>query len=307
MQFPDDVQRDLVWEANLQATVTNSDLEQAALLAQLDVMTSTHDIRCATLENFCDNTPAVSRARKGAVSSNGPAACLCQIASEHQRLHRCCHRATCLPGPDNVMADDPSRLQHLADLILLSHCEQHHPLESPWRLLHLSNEKNSRLISTLQCKSPTKPMSSRHATLTTPSFDEWTEFCHRLKVPPSLSTVTGEEAKVSCLLVFLRCSRHGQTGQSVQANTVVDAPLAVGKGISDLGEPDPRKQAPGSKANHPPLAAFLKSLSDKDAPSQRAFPTNIAFIRAMQDALDTAHPVHGPANLHAIDLTIVAF
>jgi hypothetical protein len=96
--FPPVVQRRLVSFDNLSGDITNSDLEHAALLAQVDLMTLSHDVRYATLENFSDNTPAVSRVRKGAVSTAGAAASLCRFASDHQRIHRYCHRAQFLPG-----------------------------------------------------------------------------------------------------------------------------------------------------------------------------------------------------------------
>ncbi len=104
--FPDDVQRDLVSQANPTGRVTNSDLEHAGLLAQVDVMTHHHDVTYATIANGSDNTPAVSRVSKGAVTSRGPAAHLCNFACMHQRQHRYCHEAFFLPGTANVMADD---------------------------------------------------------------------------------------------------------------------------------------------------------------------------------------------------------
>ena len=75
--FPPDVQRRLVSFANPRGTITNSDLEQAGLLAQVDLMMTTHDARYATIVNLSDNTPAVSRVHKGAVTSDGAAAYLC--------------------------------------------------------------------------------------------------------------------------------------------------------------------------------------------------------------------------------------
>jgi hypothetical protein len=86
--FLADVQDDLVSTQKPVGRVTNSDLEQAAMLGQLDVIAN-HlvDMTYVTLETLCDNTPAVSRAWKGAVSNPGPAAYLCQVASDHQRLH----------------------------------------------------------------------------------------------------------------------------------------------------------------------------------------------------------------------------
>jgi hypothetical protein len=58
--FPHAVQRRLVSHANPAGDVTNSDLEHAGLLAQVDLMTDTHNVCYATIENFSDNMPAIS-------------------------------------------------------------------------------------------------------------------------------------------------------------------------------------------------------------------------------------------------------
>ena len=66
--FPPDIQANLVSVDNPTGTLTNSDLEQAALLAQISLQSSTHDITYATVLNCCNNTPAISRETKGVIS-----------------------------------------------------------------------------------------------------------------------------------------------------------------------------------------------------------------------------------------------
>ena len=100
--FDQAVQERLVSFDNPNRTVTNSDLEQAGVLAQVSLMSTTHDVHYATLANGCNNTPTVSRVVKGAISSDGPAAYLCHYASAHQRAHRYCHCAEYFPGSANV-------------------------------------------------------------------------------------------------------------------------------------------------------------------------------------------------------------
>ena len=129
--------------------VTNSDLEQAGIAAHLEVITEPGHLAYATVHTFCDNTPAVSRFDKGAVSVGGPAAYLCRGASEHQRRFRYCSVVSYLPGEANVMADDASRLQHLTDVAFLAHFEQHYPQPRPWRLRRLTPQTNSRIHSRL--------------------------------------------------------------------------------------------------------------------------------------------------------------
>lgn len=139
-------------------------------------------------------------------------------------------------------------------------------------------------------------------------FGEWSRFCASLRIPPDLRTVTDPETKLCHLLVFgLRYRTSGKTGHPVRAGSVEDALLAVGKGISDLGCPDPRKEAPGSQRNHPLLSSFLKAMRDEDDPASRSYPANITIIRQLFEILDTDHAIHGQANRHAIDLTIVGF
>ena len=66
--FPDDIQRDLVSTDNPTGAVTNSDLDHAGMLAQVSLIASTHDVTYATISTASDNTPAVSRVSRGAVT-----------------------------------------------------------------------------------------------------------------------------------------------------------------------------------------------------------------------------------------------
>jgi hypothetical protein len=139
-------------------------------------------------------------------------------------------------------------------------------------------------------------------------FGHWETFCKSLNIPSCLHSIRDAETKVTYLLVFgLRYSQEGKKNQSVTANTVEDALLAVGTGIANLGRPDPRKEVPGSTRNHPLLASFLKALRNKDDPAKRSYPANVPIIRNMYNILDFDHEVDGQANRHVLDLTITAF
>ena len=161
-EYPEDVKRRLVSSDNLSGDVTNSDFEQAGRQAQLCVMADNFDLAYCTIENGTDNTPALSRGDKGAVSSDGPDSLLCNEACEHQRLHRYCAVGFFIPGEANVMADDSSRLFHLSDTAFLAHFEQRYPQSKPWQLCHLPPQDASRLISALRCQPPQSPMSRKH-------------------------------------------------------------------------------------------------------------------------------------------------
>jgi len=139
-------------------------------------------------------------------------------------------------------------------------------------------------------------------------FGLWTSFCQSVTVRPDLSDMQGQETKLTYIMVFgLRYQREGQKNKSVTAGTVTDTILAVGKGIADLGQPDPRKQVQGEKRNHPLLAAFLRGLAKSDDPTKRSYPANITIIENLYHVLDTNHPVKGQANQHVINLTIAAY
>jgi len=108
------VQR-LVSSKNPSGDITNSDLEQAAMVVQSDSIAKSYDTRGATVSNLMDNTPTLTRHFKGSTTTSGPAAYLCQISSLHQHYHCYCSEVSFINGVENVMADDASRLQHLTN------------------------------------------------------------------------------------------------------------------------------------------------------------------------------------------------
>ncbi|HEV8012912.1 MAG TPA: hypothetical protein VGP34_02415 [Pontimonas sp.] len=156
----------------------------------------------------------------------------------------------------------------------------------------------------LSARSTTKKTTDANARI----FGMWCDFVAKLGRSPSLGEVRGHKDKLAYILVFaLRCRRHGRTNKSVRAKSVDKALLAVGQGIADLGELDPRKEAVGSKQYHPVYRAFLQRLRDEDDPDSRVYPANVSILRALSDALDTEHETEGVVNQVAIDLCIIGF
>ena len=239
-ELPEDVRKNLVSATNPHGTVTNSDFEQAARQGQLCVMASHYDVAYSTIENGTDNTPALGRQDKGAVSKPGPAALLCNEACAHQRLHRYCSRGFFVPGIANVIADDSSRLFHLTDADFLSHFEQHYPQAKPWRLLHLKPDDASRLISALRSKPPLRPMSRE------PGL-------------PKARTLEGgpNTATPSALSQLLATSRMSKTGSTTSSSTPT------------VGDNVPEKIKTMSE-----LIPYLRS----SLPSARGSPTWVARI-----------------------------
>ena len=141
----------------------------------------------------------------------------------------------------------------------------------------------------------------------------WKTFCDSLGHDVTLSDITDadeitqSDQRLSCLLVYgLRYRRLGQKNKPVRADTVGKAITAVGKGIADMGLPDPRID-PGTRQNHTLLTSFLKAMADEDAPSSRAYPANVTHLRGLHTVLHVDHPELGVLNAHIIDLIIVAF
>ena len=138
--FPPDIQKRVVSEDNPSGDLTNSDLEQAALLAGADVVASLYDVREATIASLSDNTPAISRKHKGAISADAPGAYLCRLSSLHRRHYRYAEETSHIAGDANSMADDASRLQHLTVPQLLTHFELHYPQATSWTFCQLDSE-----------------------------------------------------------------------------------------------------------------------------------------------------------------------
>ena len=99
-------------------------------------------------------------------------------------------------------------------------------------------------------------------------FEQWEAFCWRHNVSISLRDVPNAKTKLSYLLVFgYRYRQTSQRNQRVQADQVEAALLAMGQGITHLGQPDPPKEVPGSNQNHPLLTSFYRAMQDKDNPA----------------------------------------
>ena len=107
--FPPDIQSCLISTKNPNGDITNSDLEQAGVLAQADVANTVFNLRAWTLTTLNDNITAISHNKKGAITSNQGAAYLCHLTSLHRCHHRYYHKVSHISGKANEMADTLSR------------------------------------------------------------------------------------------------------------------------------------------------------------------------------------------------------
>ena len=102
-----------------------------------------------------DNTPALSRDKRGSTSSDSPSAYLCRLASLHQRAYRYRMRTSHIPGTLNVMADILSRRWDHTDSQILHLFDSQFPQAQPWKLCPLRSEMNSSAMQALwktRCK-----------------------------------------------------------------------------------------------------------------------------------------------------------
>jgi hypothetical protein len=184
--FAQEIQDALVSSNNMGRTITNSDLEQLALVCHPDVLTSHHDIREHTICALSDNTAAVSRDRRGSTLVNAPSAYLCRLTSIHQQAHRYRLNADYLPGPLNVMADDLSRRWDLSDSQILAYFNSNYPQTQSWRLCRLRPTLISTATKAFGCSIAIRPLSR----LTNRSYhlwNIWSNFCLQHNLEPYIT------------------------------------------------------------------------------------------------------------------------
>jgi len=149
LPFPRDIQANLVTAHNPTGTLTNSDLELAALITGAAVLRSTYPGPHASLLCASNNFPAVSWLQKGSTSSTAPRAFLpCWLA----RLTRSDHFTLCpvfASGSTNTLADVCSRLFHSPDQEFFDTLQRQFPIPGGWTLVHPENEIVWQMTSAL--------------------------------------------------------------------------------------------------------------------------------------------------------------
>ena len=85
--------------------VMNSDLEQAGVLSQADMVTLLFDLLELTLTTLNDNVAAVSQNCKGSITLDQATTYLCHLSSLHQHHHCYHHKVSHMAGKANTMAD----------------------------------------------------------------------------------------------------------------------------------------------------------------------------------------------------------
>jgi hypothetical protein len=123
-----DIRSEVVATNNPTGSITNSDLELAGTITQHNVATHLGEVRHRTIGTLTDNTPTLAWQRKGSTTTTAPVAYLLRCQALHQHHHRYQKALEHIPGTDNTMADDCSRLWQLDDRALLTHFDSTYPM-----------------------------------------------------------------------------------------------------------------------------------------------------------------------------------
>ena len=125
LPWPSWVSGKLVTAENPGGTISNSDLELAGGLIQLECAAQTLDVRERTVVSRGDNLNTTFWERKGNTTTDSVPAYLLRLFGLHQRYHCYVPRFNYISGKSNLVADSLSRNFHLSwpQLVSrLSHC-----------------------------------------------------------------------------------------------------------------------------------------------------------------------------------------
>ena len=147
--FSTDIQPCIVSIKNTSGDHTNSDLEQAGVLAQADMAASLYDLQELTLTTLNDNTTTITWNQKGAITSDQAAAYLCCLSSLHHWHHHYYHDVSHIQGTVNEMADILSHHHDLLDMHLFTLFNTCFPQDIPWHMCHLQSMMLLALNSSL--------------------------------------------------------------------------------------------------------------------------------------------------------------
>jgi hypothetical protein len=148
--FSTEVQQKVVSTKNPKGTVTNSDLELAATIAQHHILEKAGYLTAGeSMHTFCDNTQAVTWQTKGSTSMTQVAANLLRHGALHQQKTGHNQQYEYLVGEQNVMADNASRLWQHDNTNHLLCLNRKYPQIKPWLMRHLSPPVLLKLTSLL--------------------------------------------------------------------------------------------------------------------------------------------------------------
>ena len=140
------------------------------------------------------------------------------------------------------------------------------------------------------------------------AFGHWKTWCNEQGFSCLLEHLDDQQDQICYILAYLYQYRHsGRRSKPVRSATLSKIATALGKGLSNLGRPNPCKPSPHSDKRDPLLTDFLAALEKEDAPASRAYPINTTILRGLFSSLDTEHVRYGTLNRHIQLLCVAAF
>lgn len=179
-RFPSDIAARLRTMSNEHGDLNNSEFELVGAYLHDDAAAQCFDIRERTIKSSTDNLATLYWTRRGSVTTTSPTATVLRQHALHQRFHRYVSVRDYIPGPENTMADDASRLFHLSDDAFLTYFNSTYPQALPWHLYHPSLPMLSSAICALR-----KQMSPRESFLHEPLPPLPTGLSGPISAPPS--------------------------------------------------------------------------------------------------------------------------
>ena len=148
-KWPQVIVDKLVTSNNRSGTITNSDLELAGGLIQLEALCQSFDIRERTVLSKGDNLATTFWERKGSTTTDSAPAYLLRLFGIHQRYHRYVPRFDYISGPSNPIADAASRDFHLSFPQLYSQLQPFFPKNAGYQVWTPPQPFVSAIISAL--------------------------------------------------------------------------------------------------------------------------------------------------------------
>lgn len=108
VEFPSDIQEQMLTDENPDGIYTNSDFELAAMVLHEAILGSHFELKHRTVRTGSDNIPTVAWRNKGSASTDGSAAYLLRVASLLQRRLAHIPQIHYIPGLANILADHVS-------------------------------------------------------------------------------------------------------------------------------------------------------------------------------------------------------
>ena len=133
--FPPEIKAALVSADQKNGTITNSDLELAALIQGSALIAAHSTFPHVNITLVSDNTPAVTWINKESTTSNGPAAYLLHQLAQHRRKQPYTLSTLYVPGSTNTIADCCLCLFTLSDTAFLAKMNVEFPVQPSWTLV----------------------------------------------------------------------------------------------------------------------------------------------------------------------------